>query len=133
MHWRQQSNFGHGLEFGYTRRRRIEKLGDTEVEQLGRAIAGDEDVVRFEVAVNDEIPVRILHRVANPAHELEPLADGQPPGITIGIDWLAFDVLHDEVRHTVVGGTTVQQLRDTGVRQVREDLSLDLEAAAPLI
>ncbi len=32
MHRRQQSGFGHGLEFGHARRSRIEQLGDTEVE-----------------------------------------------------------------------------------------------------
>ncbi len=45
----------------------VELLGDAEVEQLHDAVVADENVRRLEVAVNDQVPVRVLHRLAHVA------------------------------------------------------------------
>ena len=58
----------HQLQPGRGRRQRlpghlgIEQLGDAEVEQLGHAVLGDQDVGRLDVAVDDQVLVRVLHR-----------------------------------------------------------------------
>ena len=55
----------------------LELLCDAEVEQLHRAIIGDEDVRRLEVAVNDGVAVGMLDRLADTAEEAQPLGDRQ--------------------------------------------------------
>ena len=41
---------------------RVEQLGDAEVEQLRRAVGGDQDVVRLQVAMHDQVLMRVVHR-----------------------------------------------------------------------
>ena len=43
-----------------------QQLGDPEVEQLRIAVGRDQDVRRLEVAMDDQVLVRVLHRVAHP-------------------------------------------------------------------
>ena len=42
---------------------RAQDTGHAEVEQLGDAFGGDEDVRRLQIAVNDEAAVRVGHRI----------------------------------------------------------------------
>src|SRR5690606_10946372 len=44
---------------------RIQQLGDTEIKELDDAVVGDKDVRRLEVAMDDEIPVRVVHGFAD--------------------------------------------------------------------
>ena len=48
---------------------RLQQLGDAEVEQLRHAVRGHEDVARLDVAMDDEVLVRILHRAAHPQEQ----------------------------------------------------------------
>ena len=54
-------------------RRRVrdvrKEAGDAEVEELDFSSGGDEDVRRLEVAVDDELLVRRLHRIADRTQE----------------------------------------------------------------
>ena len=50
---------------------------DAEVEQVHDAICGDEDVGGFQVAVYDQVRVRILHRAENLQKQSQPLAHRQ--------------------------------------------------------
>jgi len=43
----------------------FEQLGDAEVEQLGVAGIGDEDVGRLQVAVHDQVRMRERDRLAD--------------------------------------------------------------------
>src|SRR5262249_7421579 len=89
---------------------------------------GDQNVAGFEVAVNDKILVRIMNCRADHAKKLEPLDCRTPAGITIFVNRLAFDVLHNEVRQSVVGGSAVEQPGDVWMFQVGKYLTLVSEA-----
>ena len=54
-----------------TRLESVELLGDPEVEQLHDAVGRHENVRRLEIAVNDEMAVRMLHRLADIAKETQ--------------------------------------------------------------
>ena len=108
----------------------VEELGDAEIEQLDDAVVGHQDVRRFEVAVHHELTVGMVHAVADHAEEIEALGDGEPAGVGPGIDRLAVDVLHGEIRFTVIGGAAVVELSNVGMVEAGEDLALG-EKPAP--
>ena len=68
---------GHQAQAGARRsspgRRRVELLGDAEVEQLHRPVGRHQDVRRLEIAVDDAVAVRVLHRLAHRAEQPQPL------------------------------------------------------------
>ena len=68
---------------------RFEQLGDAEVEQLHRAVGGHEDVVGLEVAMHDEVLMRVTHGRAHLQEELHALAHAELPRIAPGVDGLA--------------------------------------------
>jgi hypothetical protein len=50
--------------------------------------------------------------------------------LTLGaelVDGLAFDVLHDKVRSAILGRSSIEELRDIGMLQGRQDLALATE------
>src|SRR3712207_7925399 len=51
--------------------RSLQLLGDPEVEELDGPVVPDEDVARLEVAVDHEVPVRVLHRLRSEEHTSE--------------------------------------------------------------
>ena len=67
---RERSGRGDGHIRHLLRRVGREDLGDTEIQQFRVAVFGNENVVRFEVAVNDEMLMGILDGVANSLEEL---------------------------------------------------------------
>ena len=54
-----------------------EKLGDTEIEQLGRSIRGHQNVARLEIAMNDEIAMGVRYRLADSEKQSADRARGQ--------------------------------------------------------
>ena len=56
----------------------LDQLGDAEIEQADLALAGDEDVGRLQVAVNDEVRVRVANRPQHLAEHLDALANRHP-------------------------------------------------------
>ncbi len=47
-------------------------VGHAEVDDLGLARFVDQDVGRFQVAMNDAPVMGVLHRVAHPGHQFQP-------------------------------------------------------------
>ena len=75
--------------------------------------------------MDDEVLVRVLHRVADRAEQLEPLARRQLPASSqYSVDRLAVDVLHHEVGLPVVGRAAVEEPRDVRVLEPGQDLPL---------
>ena len=66
-----------GLFLGDQPTARREDLGDAEVEQLHLPATRDQDVRGFEVAVDDQVPVRVLDGVDHRDGELETLVEIQ--------------------------------------------------------
>ena len=78
----------------------------------------------------DDLPLmRVLHRVADLAEQLEPRVDVQRALVAEAVDRRALHVLHHEVRTPVGSHAAVEQPRDAGVLERGEDLPLLLEAA----
>ena len=63
----------------------------------------------------------------------DPRLDGKRVGVAVDINCFAFDVLEDQIRLTTAGHAGIEQSRDVGVREPREDAALALKAlgAAP--
>src|SRR5690242_6508949 len=91
---------------------RTHELCDAEVEQLGPAVGGDENVRWFEIAVDDEVLVRVLHRVTDGGHEVEPLRGRKRVGGAITVDRLAVDMLHREPGNAVLRHSAVDEPSD---------------------
>jgi hypothetical protein len=108
---------------------RAERLGDAEVEQLGLALGGDEDVRRLEVAVHDSDGMRHGHRVAHAREERQAVGQRRLPRGAPRVDRHPLDVLHRVPRHARLGDAAVEQPRDARMVEPREDLPLGREAA----
>ena len=125
----------HQLQPGRGRRERlagelgIEQLGDPEVQQLGRAIGDHEHVGRLDVAVDDQVLVRVLDGRADVTKELQARGGVEPVRIAVVDDRLPFDVLHREVRPAVRRAATVEKTRDERMLEAGEYLPLVPEAA----
>ena len=104
------------------------QLADAEVDQLGDAIRIDEDVAGFQVAVNDEIAMRVIDRRTDVEKHPEPVVDRQSAIGGKGRQPRTIDVLHDEIGQAVVGRAAVEQTADVRMLQARERLALATEA-----
>ena len=105
-----------------------EDLGDAEVEEFRGAVGFDEDVSRFEVAVDDEVLVGVVDGRADVAEDTEAIFGGKFLLVAEGVDGVAFDVLHDEVRTAIRGGAAIEEPGDVGVVEGGDDLSFAAEA-----
>ena len=93
----------------------------------GTPSARDQDVRGLDVAVHHQVLVRVLHRGADLAEEVDPGVEPQAVPVAVLVDGRALDVLHDQVRPAVVGRAAVQQARDAGVVEGGQDLAFGAE------
>ena len=105
-------------------------LRDAEVQQLRDTLVGYENVGGFQIAVNDQVLMRILHCIANLYEQLDALVDRQKVAVAILVDARPADVLHDEVGRAVVVLAAVQQAGNVAMVEVGQDLPLAPEAFA---
>jgi len=105
----------------------VQKLGDAEIEQLRDAAARDQDVRWLQVSMHDQVLMGVMHRAADHGEEREARLDGEAVGIAVLVDGHPVDVLHDEIGGSVGQGAAVEQVRDVGVIELREDLPLRFE------
>jgi len=115
-------------ELGLARLAVRDELRDAEVEQARLARVGDEDVRGFEVAVDDEVRVRVLHGAQHLQEQRDARLDRKPARIRPFGDRPPFDVLHREPGLAVGRDARVVEPRDVRMRQRREDLALAREA-----
>src|SRR5438128_2121297 len=73
--------------------------------------------------MDDQVLMRVLNRRANRAKELKPFSSIELVCIRILNNWLARDILHDEVRQVGFGSPAVEQSRDVWMIQVRKYLT----------
>ena len=102
--------------------------GDAEVEHLGLSGHLHHNVGRLQVAVDDALVVRVLHRVADPRHQAHAGVDVEAVKAGVLVQGEAADELHREERLAVVGEAGLIDLRDAGVVQSGQDLGLVAEA-----
>ena len=98
-----------------------EQLGDAEVEQFDVTIVADDDVTRLQVAMNDQILVRVCDRIASLQKQVEPFVQaGTALPAPFG-DRHALDQFHDHVRTTIVGNACIVQARNPGMFKAGQD------------
>ena len=107
----------------------LDDFGDAEIEELGLAVGGDEDVGGLDVAVDDAGVVGALDGGADFAEEAEAVVDGKVELVAELADGLSGDVLHDEVREPFGSGAGVEEGGDVVVTEGLEDAALVVEAA----
>src|SRR6266550_2827533 len=79
--------------------------------------------------MNDQVLVSELHGSADLAKKLEALQRVQTVKVAIAIDCLAFNVLHNKIRETIVRSATVKQPGDVWVFKLGKDLTFHYEPA----
>jgi hypothetical protein len=103
-------------------------LGDAEVQQLHRAFRRDQDVAGLEIAMDHQVAVGELHRRADRPEEPQPLRHRERALVAEAIQREAVHVFHGEPGVPLVGHPAVDEPRNAGVIQPRQDLPLGLEA-----
>ena len=106
---------------------RVQQLGDAEVEQLGRAVGRHQHVGRLDVAVDDQVLVRVLDGGADVAEERQPGRGVEPVRVAVVDDRLPFDVLHGEVGPAVRRAAAVEEAGDERMLEAGQDLPLVTE------
>ena len=114
-------------DVGLQRRPRVTvgRSRDTEIQNLGLAGIIDQDVARFEIAVNQAALMRVVYRVADLHHDLQTLTDVQVVRFGIIPRRFAADEFHCEVglrAKAGVHGTGFVDLSDAGMLQPAERL-----------
>src|SRR4051794_16904927 len=90
----------------------VQDLGDTEVEQLGDSSAGHQDVAGLDIPMHHPVLVRVPDRVANLREQAETVSDAKLLFLTVKVNRLAPNVLHHEVRQSLVRRAAVEQSGD---------------------
>src|SRR5262249_17996809 len=105
-----------------------QKLRDPEVEKLWHSVPVDQNVAGLQVAVDDEMAVRIFNCVAHREEEAQPLFDAEIVLRCVLCDPGPLDVLHDQVRSSVIAGTPVEESCNVRMLKTRQNLTLATEA-----
>jgi len=83
--------------------------------------------------MNDQVLVSELHRRTDLAKELEALQRVQTVMVAVAIDCLAFNVLHNKIRETILRSATVKQPGNVWVLEIGKDLTLHYESAEDFV
>ncbi len=103
--------------------------GQTEVENLDRAVVGEKHVLRLEIAVDDAARVRRGEAVGDRHRDLHRLTPGNRALLQPRSQCPTFEQLHDRDRGVVDDGELVNR-EDARVRKGGDRARLGLEAAA---
>jgi len=77
-----------------------------------------------------QIAVRVLHGGAYLNEQFQALANEQGAAVAVAVDGLAIDVLHDEIRRSILEIAAVDQTCNRGVIEGGEDVPFAVQAAA---
>jgi hypothetical protein len=87
---------------------RPQQLDDAEVEQLGYARGGDEDVGGLQIAMNHQVVVRIVNGITDDPKQVQTFVDGEVAAVTVFVDRLSVDEVHDQIGPTVIRHSRVE-------------------------
>ncbi len=79
--------------------------------------------------MNDKLLMCIFDRLAYPAKQSQPVGNRQPLTVAITVERHAVNVLHDEIRPSVIGSAAVDQPGNERVVKCGEDLAFVAKAA----
>ncbi len=102
----------------------LERLGQSKIEQFRFPVGCDENIGRLDIAMDDEVSVRVCDRRTGLEKQYKPVLDAQSPLLTVVNERVALDVFHREVRLAVVAKSAVIKGRDVRVPEPGEDLPL---------
>jgi hypothetical protein len=107
------------------------KLGEdgrhSEIQQHGPAIGSDEDVFRFEIGVDDKMPVGVLDGLADIEKKLDTAGQRKLMVVAVGIDGDAVDVVHDDITQAALSDAQVEQPDDAWMLKRCEQFSFALQ------
>src|SRR5215469_12056545 len=106
-----------------------QKLGDTEIEQLWFSFCVRKNVVRFDIAMNNHIPMREFNSGADLQKQLQSFTRRQPLRDCKSRDRCADDVVHNEVGEAIFSCACIEQSRDVWVIEPRQDLTFCSKSA----
>src|ERR1700719_1819792 len=79
--------------------------------------------------MNDQVLVRVGYGRASFTKEVQPFGGTELTRVAIGANRLALHILHDEVGEAVIGRPSVDEARDVGMIELRENLPLVAKSA----
>jgi hypothetical protein len=107
-----------------------DQLGDAEIKQLDCAVASDEHVRRLEVAMHDQVAMRMRDRQHRIHEQSNPCLDVEVVRIAVPVDAIAIDVLQDQELLAVGSRAGIEQPRDVRMRQARQQPAFATKALA---
>src|SRR4030095_14972147 len=107
-----------------------EQFGDSEIEQLRRAVFSHQDVARLEVPVDDQLAMRVLDGGTNVAEEFELLVERKLTPVAIGGHLFARDNPHNKISLPPYGRAAVEQASDVRMIERSQYLPLAQESFA---
>ena len=72
---------------------------------------GNQDISRLDVAMNNEVLMRIVHGCADLQKQLQALANREVVLVAVLGNRLTFNQLHHKVRHSCFAGAAIEKLR----------------------
>ena len=116
---------------GLSRKRLLRSLGDAKINDLGHGhpvMQRDENVGRFNVAMDDALLMRMLDGLANLDEQVQALGQGALVVFAVIGDPNAAHQLHHEVGSAGAGGAGVEHPGDLGMIHQRQGLALGFKA-----
>jgi hypothetical protein len=107
----------------------VDQLGDAEVEQFDLAGLIDHHVGRLEIAVDDQVLVRMLDRGADALDQLDAGIAVRASAAQVGVKCFAAHVLDDQIGLARLGFAAIDQAGDVGMVECGQDLPLLAQAA----
>ena len=92
------------------------------------AIVPDQHIGRFNIAVNDEIAMRLAHRAQDVEEQVHPAIDVYSVFVAVFINMFSLDMLENEVGLSFRRNSGVNQFCNVRVREPAEDGSFTLKA-----
>src|SRR6185503_6401032 len=112
---------------------RADQLRDAEVEQLDRAATSDEHVGWLEIAMYDQVAVRMGDREHGVHEQTNTRLDIEVLGVAVAIDAVAVDVLEYQELPAVGGRAGIEQPCDIRVCESREQAAFTAKALRQLL
>ena len=104
------------------------KFGDAEVEQQRRVITAHDYVGGFQIAMHDEVLMRVMHRATELLEKAQARRQRRHFFCPPNTERQAFDIFHHEERLAFGGGAAIEQARDIRMYQTGQNLAFAAQA-----
>ncbi len=87
----------------------VHQLRDAEIQELHRPGMVNQHIRRFQIAMHDQVGVRVRHRRQHIEEQAHAARDRQPPFVAVHVNVIALDELEHEVGLAGIGDAGVDQ------------------------